>query len=791
MWRNHQVYLSNRQGVIRIKLVSKLVNKFPRLIIAIVIVATIVFGVFAVRIDRQSDLSGSIPNDHPRLQEYAAFTEEFGSNRSVVVVACADDIFAPQSMQAIDRITNNLTELPFVVSVSSLTNMVDMQGTPDGLVSGPIIPQLPQSQAESDQLRSSILSNPWYNGNMVSADAQSTLILVNLEYVSVFEESKQMLDEIIAAVDAANDGLEVHYAGTIVMEQQINRFLSTDVLLLIPVVVFCIIIVLFLTLRSWQGVLLPLVTVLVSVVWTLGIMSMLGRPLSFLGYVLPVLLVAVGSAYGIHIVARYQEGMRHGMSGKEAVDSSISSTGAAVWMAALTTVAGFGSLVFSKMEMFKDFGVFSALGVIISFLISITLIPALLLLLPDKPAKEVAPTEKPKRRNGFISWAENTLGRMAGWSAKHYGLVSIIVLVLVIVAILGWPHLTTTFDPSDFLPIKSDHRVAEQIVNDGFGGSVELDVLIKGDLNDPAFLKNLVAMQDAIAAMGLQRPLSIADLLIKTNRALNNDDPQYAVIPEDPGVIPQLLFLLSLSGSPDEMLRFMNFDQTEARLAIRVSNVMHTTDRAALLTKIEDLAGSVFGADASVKVTGSPIIEMVMMDIIREEQVQNIAISLVSVLLIVVIFFRSFIAGASCISPIVATVVLIFGFMGWAGIPLNTATAIIASLATGIGVDYSIHFYQRYKEERGRGLSMEEAFAETGRTSGLAIISNALSVGSGFAVLLLSGLTIFRSFGGMLALSMLLTAFGSITLLPAVIKLYARVFKDKMLLKRKEEDHNV
>ncbi len=350
--------------------------------------------------------------------------------------------------------------------------------------------------------------------------------------------------------------------------------------------------------------------------------------------------------------------------------------------------------------------------------------------------------------------------------------------------------MTTTFDPGGFLPTNSDHRVAEAIVNDGFGGSVELDFLVKGDLNDPAFLNNLVAMQDAVEAMGLQRPLSIADLLIKTNRALHNDDPQYAVIPEDPAIIPQLLFLLSLSGSPDEMMRFMNFDQTEARLSMRVSNVMHTTDRAALLEKIEDLAGSIFGADVEARVTGSPILEMVMMDIIREEQVQNIVLSLITVLLIVVIFFRSFIAGAACLSPIVATVILIFGFMGWAGVPLNTATAIIASLATGIGIDYCIHFYQRYKEERRRGLSIDEAVAETGRTSGLAIISNALSVGSGFGVLLLSGLGIFRSFGGLLALSMVLTALGSITLLPAVIKLNARVFGDKVLLRRKE-DRNV
>ncbi len=776
--------------MIRIKLLSKFVNKFPRLIIAVIIVATIVFGVFAAGIDRQSDLAGSIPSSHPRLKEYLEFMEEYGSNRAVVVVASSDDIFAPQSMQTIDRITNSLTDLPFVVSVSSLTNLVDMKGTPEGLASGPIIPELPQSQAEADLLREGILPNPWYSGNVVSADGKSTLILVNLEYISVFEESKLMLDQITTAVDEANDGLEIHYAGAIVMEQQINRFLNTDVLLLIPVVVFCIVLVLFLTLRSWQGVLLPLATVLISVVWTVGIMSIAGRPLSFLGYVLPVLLVGVGSAYGIHIVARYQEGIRHGLSGQEAIHNAITSTGAAVWMAALTTIAGFGSLVFSKMEMFKDFGAFSAIGVIIAFLISITFIPAILLLLPDRPAKEAAPTAKPKRRNGFIAFTENALGHLAAWSAKHYGLVSLGVLLLVFGALLGWPRLTTTFDPGGFLPTNSDHRVAETIVNDGFGGSVELDFLVKGDLNDPAFLNNLVAMQDAVEAMGLQRPLSIADLLIKTNRALHNDDPQYAVIPEDPAIIPQLLFLLSLSGSPDEMMRFMNFDQTEARLSMRVSNVMHTTDRAALLEKIEDLAGSIFGADVEARVTGSPILEMVMMDIIREEQVQNIVLSLITVLLIVVIFFRSFIAGAACLSPIVATVILIFGFMGWAGVPLNTATAIIASLATGIGIDYCIHFYQRYKEERRRGLSIDEAVAETGRTSGLAIISNALSVGSGFGVLLLSGLGIFRSFGGLLALSMVLTALGSITLLPAVIKLNARVFGDKVLLRRKE-DRNV
>ncbi len=750
---------------------ARFVTRFSKTIVAIVLLLTVVLGWSATHIQRRVDLEENLPRSNPRLAVFHEFRKEYGSGSSVVAILTARDVFSPHALGLVDRLTRGLRDIQGVKRVTSLTNLTEFQGQGDLLKSGPLVAEVPRTREESDALRHRIMSDPWYAGRLVSQDGRSTIVSVTLANADTLEEALSTLDRIRSYVNRAKGDLTVNFAGSLVMDEQIDRALGRDVAVLFPIVLLAIAAILFLSFRNWQGVILPLATVLMSVAWTLGVMALLGRPLSLVNNIMPVLLIGVGSAYGIHIVARYQEALRDGLNQREAVRLTVAGTGFGVWMAAITTVAGFGSLALSKIRMIFDFGVFSAMGVAVAFLVSITFIPAVLIL--RRP-----PRLRAARQTGRRAVAMAGRGLLSGSArvfARHPVLTIAASLLIVALALAGWPRLRATFEPAEFLPAGSDHRLAEALVDAKFGGSAELEVLVRGDLNDVRVLQKIERFQTIMRESGVSRPISIVDLLARVNRAFHSGDPAFEVLPADSAVVPQYLLLLTLSTAPDELAQFMSFDQTEARISARISNVMSTGDRTRLIAALERRAAEIFGRNTQVRVTGMPVIELAMLDIIRDEQMQNIYSSLAAVLCLVVLAFRSLSAGVACLTPIGLTIIYCFGLMGWSGIPLNAATATMASLATGMGVDYSIHFYRRYLEERRHGLGLADALAETAGTTGAAIIANALAVGAGFAILLFSKLQIFRSFGGLIALTMLLTAFGALTILPALLVLRVRL----------------
>lgn len=761
-------------------LLARIVRRFPRTLVALTLIVTVVMGLSAAKITRTASLEENIPRSNKRLAAYLDFRTKYEGGNSVVIVLTGRDIFEGAALRTIERITATLESMEGVTRVVSMTNATEFQGTPDGIAPVPVVSGIPVSRDQSLALKAKVLADPWYNGRLVASDGRATIIVATLDDLGTMGANAALLHKVQSTVEKNRGNLTADFAGSTVMQEQIDRFLTKDLQFLFPVVLVCIVVILLLTFRSLRGVLLPLLTVLMSAVWTIGLMAWLGRPLSLIGNILPVLLIAVGSAYGIHIVSRFQEALAAGEDRGQAVETAVRSTGFSVWMAALTTMAGFGSLALSKMKMIVDFGVFSAFGTLAAFVVSITFIPALLALLPARVKQRRVEATKTGEGDRTASHGrlEHILSGMQAATLRHRLVVLAAVSVLLVLALLGWPRIVASFNPSEFLPEGSPHRHTEALVDARFGGSAELNVLVQGDLNDPVLLAKIATFQRRMEKLGTGRTMSLADLLARMNRAFHGGDPAYEILPSDSALIPQYMFLLTMSTAPGELSQFMTIDQREARISGRISNVMSTSERSRLLKELEAEARAVFGAQTRVSITGTPVLEFTMMDLIRDEQIVNIFSSLLAVLLLVAVAFRSIRAGLACLAPIAVTIVMVFGLMGWTGIPLNTATAVIASLAAGIGVDYGIHFYRRYVEECARSRTSAAAFIETARTVGVPIIANALAVGAGFAALLLSNLSLFRSFGGLIALAMVLTAAGALIVLPVLLSFKSKPFRD-------------
>ena len=746
--------------------IGRIVRRYPGWIISVVGLITAVFAYGVLQLEFSTDVQSFFAEDDPRLASFKWVNETFGSSTYVLAVVSADgNLFTVPVIQAIDALTQELGRLPGVASVRSITNVESVRGTLWGIEVAPVMDELPTSEAAAARFRERLLASETVAERFVSGDEQHTMILVQL---SRSQDTDALVQSVREVVSRYTDRLSVRLTGHPALTQQLNQELRADVIRLMPPVLLIIVAVLYLSFRTATGVLLPLAAVGISVIWTMGLMGFLGVSLSQLGAAIPVVLTSVGSAYGIHVLRRYDEEWRRHGDGRAAAEQTVRSVGLAVVMSGLTTVVGFVSNAFTGIVRIREFGVFMGVGVAVALLISVVFIPAVLV---------VARRNRTAPRGATpMSGAEATGGFLERLAAVVTGRPAVplaTAVVLAAAAAAGFARLEVDTDYLRFFDARSEARQAYQLVQDKFGGVDSVQIVLEGEILEPETLRAMEALQAELDAMPrLTGAMSVVNIVKEVGRALNEDDPAYEVIPETRAAVAQYLLLLSMSGD-STLDQFLTLDQTTAKIEVPVSTTS-AQEREEVLRRIDELAQEKLGPYGQVTVTGLPYLVDGMAEMITTGQVQSLILSITGVLLLLWVMVGSLAKGLLCILPILLTIAINFGFMGWAGMNFDVVTALVASIVVGVGIDYSIHVYSRYSEEVRNGLEPPGAAAATLATTGRAVILNAAAVAAGFLVLLLSTFPPLRVFGFLIALTMGVSSAAALTVLPALFVLVER-----------------
>ncbi|MCK4515535.1 MAG: MMPL family transporter, partial [Spirochaetaceae bacterium] len=339
---------------------ARFVVDHPYPVIIIIAVVTLVFGFMMKDLQLETDIMESLPRDIPEVAFYEEVQEQFPVGNMILVGLESQRLFTSEIIRLIDDLANEFTEIDGVIRVLAPTNIDLIQGTEWGMEVSPIIDQLPETSDEIDSFRRHLAENRMYSGLLVSEDEHAAAMIVTLDPVVEVEDIYEQMQSIIDLQTV--EGVEYHISGQAAILVETAVLMNRDLAVLTPIVLAVLLIVLYLCFRSVRGVALPMLTVVVSLVWTFGIMALANIPLNIITTVLPVLLVAVGSAYGIHMLNRYFGDLAAGMEKKQAIVESVSHTGAAVLMAGLTTIAGFMALRSSPLEPIQEFGFLTAIG---------------------------------------------------------------------------------------------------------------------------------------------------------------------------------------------------------------------------------------------------------------------------------------------------------------------------------------------------------------------------------------------------------------------------------------------
>jgi predicted RND superfamily exporter protein len=516
----------------------------------------------------------------------------------------------------------------------------------------------------------------------------------------------------------------------------------------------------FATFRTLRGVTLPITSIGLAQIWTLAVIAGSGRSLNLVTFIVPMLIMAVGFAYAVHVVAEHDDVVRErgGEAGPEAVFLALKRVAFPVFLTALTTAAGFLSLTLSSLPAIREFGLFCVAGVTACLLASLAFAPAVLSLLPAPG--QVASSSLSDR-------IERMASRVASFDANHGLPILLAGAVVAVIALVG----VTRIEVSTALTknLKPDHPLRRdmELFNRHFDGTtafhVVLDTDSRGAFKRPENLEHLRELQRWLELQPeIRGTTSLADYLMVVNRAFHDGDPEYFAIPDSTSLISQYLFFLW----NDQLEHFVDPRFSSASVMARLPS-LDTREYAILLDRIEDHLRTLPDS-FEAHVTGNTALVVRTIDDIAIGQALSLSAATLIIYAILVVYFRSFRIGFWALIPNMLPVVLYFGLLGLTGVTLNIITSLIACIVLGIAVDDTIHFLVRFREKlRIVGDETKAAVAAL-RSVARPVTSTSAALSLGFLVLATSSLKHQVEFGllaaGMLAFAWLV----DVTFTPAL-----------------------
>ncbi len=723
-------------------------------VLFITAIITVFFGYQASGLTINADILESLPDNDKDARLLKEIGTDFGGNSIGIIILETDNIYEPEVIQHISDLTDSIGTIEGIASVQSLTNIINIQGDENGIEVGKLIDpyDLPISREDFDGLRATIAGNPLYRGSIVSEDETSALIVF---YLKEKADVKHVARAVIDKTDSLDLPESLYYAGSPMLVSYITDLMRNDLETLLPIAFLVIALILFLSFRSWAGVLLPLATSVIAIIWTLGSIALLGYSMSMISNNIPIILLAVGSAYAIHVVNKIN--IARGSNSPNPVARGLQAVTTPVILAGITTAIGFVSFVFGAyLDMIVEFGIFTSLGTLYSCVLSLTFVPAVLAL-GSKPAHPGRQTEKPEGR--LIGKA---ISKIASLTIRYPRRILLFWLLLILLGVIGIFSIERSVNIQEYFRPGNPARKAEQLMIDKFGGTNPVFLLFKGDILNPEVLQGMEAAADYMEqSPDINTTLSVADLIAELNYAITGSRS----VPEDPDQIQQLWFLLEGNETLD---RLVNPDLTQA-IVISKFKSPDNESKKVFADYMEAYLSKLKSPDFQIEITGMPFVDITMDRSLINSQIGSILIALVFVILVIGFVLKSLKYGLLATVPIVTAIAILFGIMGLAGISLNIATVLVASVALGIGIDYSIHIIAQFNHMRTTQKNVESVVSQSILTSGRAIIINFVAVSCGFLVLVFSDMIPLVYFGVLIAVSMVSSGLAALTLLPSIL----------------------
>ncbi len=755
---------------------------------------------------------GFLHEDDPTLLAYNQFREQFGRDELILVTIKSNNVFEPAFLKTLRQLHYELKDkTPYLDDITSLINARDTRGSEGELLVEDLLENWPESSQQLNDIRQRAMANPVYRNMLLSEDGTITTVVIKTDAYP----GKQSMDDALAGFDSGalevdpsatseqvplsdaqnseivhavtaiadkyrGDNFEIYLAGPPVVTDVLKRAMQSNMKKFMGMALLTIALILFLLFRRVSGVALPLLTVILSLFSTLGLMGALGIPFKLPTQILPSFLLAVGVGASVHLLAVFfrrlqqlHEGTTESSESKshkeQAISYALGHSGLAIVMTSLTTAAGLASFAGAEVAPISDLGIIAAIGVLIALVYTLVLTPALLSVLPLKAKTSSSAAVRQRRM-------DNLMLRIADTATERSRAVLLISAVILVFGLSGALQVKFSHKPFEWLPQDNPARIATDFVDQEMRGASSVEVVVdtgeKNGFYEPQRMQALAQLGDEIGQIDqgelfVGKTLALADILKEINKALNENRDAFYTIPDNRQLIAQEFLLFENSGS-DDLEDFVDSQFSKARFTVK----MPWADAILYKDFLNDLRqrfSHFFDDSVTITVTGMNALLSRTMSATIFSMAESYVIAAGVITLMMILLIGNIRIGLVSMIPNLTPIILTLGLMGWLGLPLDLFTMLIGSIAIGLAVDDTIHFmhnYRRYHHDTG---DVREAVRKTLLTTGRAMVVTTIVLASGFFLYMGANLSNLVNFGLLTGFTIIMALLADLFLAPALM----------------------
>jgi hypothetical protein len=721
--------------------------------------------------------------DSERARQYEQYRADYGADDHVLFVLVRGDIASAESWRLLRDIEQRVADrVPEVERTGSLASLPVPRSTGAGTVD---ISPLWTDQDLDDDLAAALTTaareNPLLRDRFVSGSGRVASVALKIaDDVAAIADVRPVIEELRTILDEASaqhPEHELHLLGPHASRVTVVDLMIREELRFVPLTGLILVLVLFATFRSVSGVLIPLLSVFLGTVSTLALMAVTGESINIINTITATLILVIGAADAIHLIARYQHEMSEGAGDRIAIRRALTHVGGACLLTSVTTAAGFATLGTAQLHILRSFGIYAALGVMLTFLITILFVPWAISRFP-------VPVRKPPRPGSIsarLAAAPDLLADIALDGRHRVLAVGCVALTLAFVA--GIPRTTVDNFIMEYVPDDDPIREGHRLLEEELAGIVHIDVLlevpesegIEDPWHDPGLLERAAGIEaDILSSSFVHAADSVLALLRETRwvqRGGASGTEARDTLPGHRRETAALLLLAEFSGEETALDTHLGVDRRTLRLTFRADD-LGARNYLALEKQAENwIEARLATSEIPVtwQITGTSQVGYGGIDSLVRDLLTSLGYAFVIIFVTLAALFRQWRIAALAMLPNCVPILIVLGGMGWAGRHLETLSAMVFSIGLGIAVDDTIHYVARYCQEVRAGATPEEAVRTTGRRTGRAILYTSALLLAGFGVLYTSAFPPNQMFAVLASIVIAAALFADLVMLPALL----------------------
>jgi uncharacterized protein len=758
---------------------SVLRNRF--ILLALLAAVTVFMGWQASKVQLSYEFAKAIPTDHPKYVAYQEFKRKFGEDGNLLVIGIQTKALFQQNLfndyVKLHGDLKNVAGVVDVISIPTAVNLVKNEAT-EKLQAIPVFPQGTLTQAQIDSSKAAFLNLPFYRGLLYNPETGAWLMGVRINNQVLNSNGRtKVVGDIQKLTDAfgARHHLDMHLSGLPLIRTSLAVRLQREMKWFTLVSVLLSAVILWLFFRSLSATVLSLTVVIIGVIWSFGTLQLMGYKITLLTALIPPLIVVIGIPNCIYFLNKYHTAFKATGNKRDAIVQMIAKMGVVTLFCNIAAAIGFAVFALTRSAVLKEFGAVAGVNILLLFIISLILIPAVLSLM--------APPKEKHTRYLYNQTLQRLLDRLEIWSLNHRKLIYLSTAVVLAIAIAGIFRLKSEGFIVDDLP-KTDKLYTDlKFFERNFSGVMPLEILVdtkkkygvSRNLNNLLKIDSLAQYLDSKPYIG--KPLSVTEGLKFAKQAFFEGDSANYSMPAEYD-LPALAQYLSMKGGDSTagtntftklVASFMDSTRQQARISVSMEDV-GSARLPAILDSVQQRANQLFDTTKyKVLLTGSSVTFLEGTHFIINGLRESIFWAFLLIAACMLYLFRSGRILLCSLLPNIIPLAITAGVMGWAGVPLKPSTVLVFSVALGIAIDVTIRFLVNYKQEQNNAISIQHNVVQTIHSTGLSIIYTSIVLIAGFVIFCFSSFGGTQALGWLTSLTLVTATIANLVLLPALL----------------------